>query len=148
MCHEAAEGKGHGPYEQGQCATCHDPHVSEFPFLTRAVGNQMCLECHIDRPDRNAPISLFEVRELSKDEFDQMPKIVLNGTRQLGHPFLGHPVFGPVDPWREGETFACRSCHAPHAAPLPRLLGERWNTVDVCDQCHDAVKQMAKKAQK
>jgi len=147
-CHEVMEGKLHGPYQQGQCVTCHDPHASEFPFLARAAGNQLCLECHIDRPRQNGPVSVFEVSEIPGEEFGRIPKIGLNRTRQLGHPFLGHPVFGPVDPWREGEPLTCQTCHAPHASPLPRLLDDRWSTVDVCDQCHDAVKQAAKRAKK
>src|SRR5208337_1460828 len=46
-CHEASKDPvQHGPYKNGQCLICHDPHCSEFKAQTRAVVNSLCLACH------------------------------------------------------------------------------------------------------
>ncbi|MCL6480879.1 MAG: cytochrome c3 family protein [Firmicutes bacterium] len=126
----------HGPYRQGDCLLCHDPHVSEHPALARTTAQALCTACHLARRVEGATVPLFGGREISAETFRTFPKIALDRTQRIGHPYIGHPVSGGEDPFRAGQPYSCLSCHAPHAAPLVKLLREDWKNLDVCDRCH------------
>ncbi len=68
------------------CTRCHDPHGGATQELTSARGNRFCAGCH--------------------------PDVV---GAEAGHPIVGHPVEGPVDPSHPGAPYGCTSCHSPHA---------------------------------
>lgn len=141
ICHEKGEEQNlHAPYAENQCVVCHDPHTSEFPAELRAETNALCLACHLSRPAGGKMVSLFESETIAFAEFKNIPKIGLDRSRRVGHPFLSHPVADHSDPLRAGETLSCLSCHLPHTAPLPRLLRAEWKGLEVCDRCHDMIK--------
>jgi predicted CXXCH cytochrome family protein len=128
----------HPPYARKDCLLCHDPHTTDFDKQTRAPLNGLCLACHGERAVKGTEVKLFGTRSLPADQFAQIPKIVLDRSQRLGHPFLEHPVTGGPDPLREGQAFSCLSCHLPHEAPQPKLLGAAWKKAEVCDECHSA----------
>jgi len=139
-CHEAKkEPVLHGPYKNGQCLTCHDPHSSEFKAQTRAAGNSLCLECHAPKRVTLDTVSLFSSQKIAKVDFEAIPKIELDPTLRFGHPRPTHPVAEVADPLSGGEKMSCLSCHAPHASTLPNLLVTAKGGGDVCDACHRAV---------
>ena len=140
-CHEAAKDPiVHGPYQSGQCLTCHDPHQSEFKAQTRAETNSLCLACHAPRRTTGAEITLFASQTVSEKDFDAIPKIGLDPSQRFGHPWATHPVAGRDDPIREGERMSCLSCHQPHASAQPRLIrAVADQKTDVCDSCHQAI---------
>jgi predicted CXXCH cytochrome family protein len=37
---------GHGPAADGECAMCHTPHHSDFPFLLTMPAHDLCVDCH------------------------------------------------------------------------------------------------------
>jgi predicted CXXCH cytochrome family protein len=129
----------HGPYRNGQCLICHDPHASPFKAQTRCAGNSLCLECHAPRPPTADTVSLFSVQRISKADFEAIPKIELDPTRSFGHPSANHPVAHVADPLHGGELMSCLSCHAPHASALPNLLVLAKGGEDVCNACHRAI---------
>ena len=117
MCHEAKKAPVlHGPYEKGECLTCHDPHCSEFKAQTRAAGNSLCLACHALKPATAGTVALFSSQKISKADFEAIPKIELDPTLRYGHPRAKHPVAEVADPLSGGEKMSCLSCHAPHAS--------------------------------
>jgi len=123
MCHKARKGSVlHGPYKNGQCLTCHDPHASDFKAQTRAPGNSLCLECHAPRRVTKNTVVLFNARNISDAEFEAIPKIELDATQSIGHPWMGHPVTERLDPLHQGEKMSCLSCHQPHASQAPMLI--------------------------
>jgi predicted CXXCH cytochrome family protein len=139
-CHEAKrEAVLHGPYKEGQCLICHDPHSSEFKAQTRSAGNSLCLECHAPKPATAGTVSLFSVEEVSKADFEAIPKIKLDPTLRFGHPCDAHPVAEAADPSHDGERMSCLSCHAPHASTLPNLLVLAKGGGDLCHACHQAI---------
>jgi predicted CXXCH cytochrome family protein len=139
-CHEAKKGPVlHGPYRNGQCLTCHDPHSSEFKAQTRSAGNSLCLECHAPKRVALDTVSLFSLQKISKADFEAIPKIELDPTLRFGHPWPTHPVADIADPLSGGEKMSCLSCHAPHASTLPNLLVTAKGGGDVCDACHRAI---------
>jgi predicted CXXCH cytochrome family protein len=142
MCHEARKGPiFHGPYRDGQCLTCHDPHAAAFKAQTRAPGNALCLECHAPRHTSNSTVALFGVRTVSVSEFEAIPKIKLDPSQCFGHPWVGHPVAEMPDPLRPGEKMSCLSCHQAHAASLPKLILAAKPGRNICDLCHQARQQ-------
>ena len=139
-CHEANKDPVlHGPYQRGQCLVCHDPHASEFKAQTRSAGNLLCLECHVARRATADKVTLFSVQDISKADFEAIPKIELDPTRGFGHPCAAHPVAQAADPLHVGEKMSCLSCHAPHASTLPNLLVLGKGGADFCDACHRAI---------
>jgi len=139
-CHEIKKDPVlHGPYKNGQCLICHDPHCSEFKAQTRSEGNSLCLECHAPKPAIARTVSLFSLQEISKADFEAIPKIELDPTRRFGHPRPHHPVAEIADPLHGGEKMSCLSCHAPHASTRPNLLVLAKGGEDVCDACHRAI---------
>jgi predicted CXXCH cytochrome family protein len=139
-CHETRKDPVlHGPYKNGQCLTCHDPHSSEFKAQTRAAGNSLCLECHAPKRGTADTVTLFSLQRISKADFEAIPKIELDPTLRFGHPRATHPVAEVADPLHGGERMSCLSCHAPHASMLQNLLVSAKGGGNVCDACHRAI---------
>ena len=117
----------HGPYKNGQCLSCHDPHSSEFKAQTRTAGNSLCLECHAPKRVTAETVTLFSLQKISKVDFGAIPKIQLDPTLRFGHPWATHPVAEVTDPWHGGEEYVmpelpCSSCID---ATEPPRFGER-----------------------
>jgi predicted CXXCH cytochrome family protein len=153
VCHEAKKDPVlHGPYKNGECLTCHDPHTSEHPKQLRAEVNSLCLECHAERRRVEGPVGLFgDKAKISQADFEQIPKIVPNAAVKMGHPFARHPMAEVPDPLRGGEKMSCLSCHEAHssqAGPLIRIA--KTKNGDICAACHEAfeAKQSAENQKK
>lgn len=142
-CHKAKNDPVlHGPYKNGQCMTCHDPHTSNFPRQARAEANTLCLSCHgVNQPDVKIDADAQEVsmlggRIVSFADYRQAPKIGLDRSGTRGHPVTGHPVAGK-DPRQEGTTLSCLSCHVPHSSAIPKLLPhDAKSDTGLCAECH------------
>lgn len=139
-CHEKSkEATLHGPYEKGNCVFCHDPHSSENDKQLRAAGNQLCLECHRNRP-ASGKLTLFNTsHELSESEFREIPKIALDPTLKFGHPMGAHKVADATNPLQPGEKISCLTCHENHASAREKLVRTaeyKGKQMDVCDACH------------
>jgi predicted CXXCH cytochrome family protein len=144
MCHEAAKGPVlHGPYKNGQCLTCHDPHSSEFKAETRAAVNSLCLACHADQQAQTETVTLFSSQKISKADFDAIPKIDLDPTQRFGHPWVTHPVTQVADPLHAGEKMSCLSCHTPHASADENLIVSVKGARNVCSACHQVIDERA-----
>ena len=142
MCHEAKKDPVlHGPYKDGQCLTCHEPHASDYKAHTRAPGNSLCLECHSPRRISGDTVTLFNSRTISDKDFAAIPKIELDAMLRQGHPWMGHPVAEAPDPLHQGEKMSCLSCHQPHTSTLPSLVLAAKPGTDICDTCHQAFEQ-------
>jgi predicted CXXCH cytochrome family protein len=138
-CHEKSKEEfRHGPYDKGDCVTCHDPHTSDFPKQLRADGNSLCMECHAERRKLDDSVSLFKSQNIPKAEFEAIPKIVPNAAVKMGHPFARHPMADVPDPLR-GAKMSCLSCHEPHYSKAEKLIVvAKTNNGDVCGACHEA----------
>lgn len=139
-CHEKSKETAlHGPYDKGSCVICHDPHVSEFDKQLRASGNALCQECHLDRKT-SGKVTLFKTsHEFSETEFQEIPKIMLDPTRKMGHPMGMHKVADEPDPLHPGTKMSCLTCHESHASAREKLVRTaelNGKKMDVCDACH------------
>ena len=132
-CHEPASySYSHLPYASGMCMRCHNPHVSANPRLLRANVNDLCLNCHLRKPE-SVPSHY-------------LPTIALTANNTMGHPYERHPVSGSHDPLTGGEM-SCLSCHLAHGGTQPHLLkaaaeipedalNQNTETKDMCRKCH------------
>jgi predicted CXXCH cytochrome family protein len=144
MCHEASKDPvQHGPFKNGQCLTCHDPHCSEFKAETRAATNSLCLACHGVQRVQGQTVTLFSTAKISKADFEAIPKIELDPTQRFGHPWVTHPVAQVADPLHTGEKMSCLSCHTPHASAQENLIVSVKGAANVCSQCHQIVDEQA-----
>jgi predicted CXXCH cytochrome family protein len=143
MCHEMkSDPVLHGPYRNGQCMICHNPHTSNFPRQLRADPNTLCLSCHgVNRPDVKIDkevqkVSMLGNQTLRLAEYRQAPKLGLDSTGTRNHPVMGHPIVGE-DPRHKDTPLTCLSCHAPHSSTLANLLPPNVkNSTELCEECH------------
>jgi predicted CXXCH cytochrome family protein len=144
MCHEASKDEvQHGPYKSGQCLVCHDPHSSEFKAQTRAEVNTICLACHGVTPAQKVMADVFASQKISKADLDAMPKIELDRTLWVGHPWATHPVAQVADPLHAGEKMSCLSCHAHHSSTQDNLILAVKGPGNVCTSCHKVIDEAA-----
>ena len=149
-CHEKSKEQSlHGPYEKGQCVTCHDPHTSDYPKQLRAEGNALCMACHAERAKLEGNVSLFGNQTMDQAAFEQIEKIAPNAGVKAGHPFAKHPLADITDPVR-GEKISCLSCHQPHSSPADKLIVvAKTHEGDVCAACHELYEgKVAEESQK
>jgi len=128
----------HGPYDKGQCVTCHDPHVSDYPKQLRADLNaSFCLECHGVRKEVPEKVAIFKTQEMSRDDFKQIPRLYLSFDLKSGHPIDKHPTVGVANPLKPTEKMSCSTCHATHTSTQEKLLPDLDKEGrDICTQCH------------
>ncbi|MGE5323468.1 MAG: cytochrome c3 family protein [Actinomycetota bacterium] len=139
-CHEkSTRATLHGPYKEGKCVLCHDPHTSPYEYQLRASGNALCLECHQNR-HFTGKVALFKTdHELTEEEYAAIPKIWLDPTLTMGHPMGMHKVANMPDPTHPGKQISCLSCHENHASDrdsLVRTVEVNKKKMDACDACH------------
>jgi len=145
MCHEATKDPVvHGPVKAGQCLTCHDPHASEFKAQMRADGNELCLACHAPKRTTTETVVLFKSVTMSDQDFQAVPKIALDPTRKVGHPWARHPVGDCPNPLNPNEKMSCLSCHQPHSSTEQSLIIPSPKGKDLCDTCHQAFEEQKK----
>jgi predicted CXXCH cytochrome family protein len=143
MCHEAkSDPVLHGPYKNGQCMICHNPHTSNFPRQLRADTNTLCLSCHgLNQPDVRIDkevqkVSLPGGQMMTFADYRKSPKIALDRSGTRGHPIMGHPVAGK-DPRHKDVTLSCLSCHTPHSSTVANLLPpDMKSSTGLCGECH------------
>ncbi len=145
MCHEATKDPVvHGPVKAGQCLTCHDPHASEFKAQTRADGNALCLACHALRRTTADTVELFKTISISSSDFEATPKVRLDATQRVGHPFANHPVGNFPNPLNPKESMSCLTCHQHHSSTQQSLIIASEKGKDLCDTCHQAFEEQKK----
>ncbi len=143
-CHDVSKDKvKHGPYWQGNCVFCHDPHTSDQPKQLRANVNDLCISCHYGLPsqkvDKEARTITFPFgRTVSFDQVRATPQVGLDENGTTGHPMLSHPFSGPNKYGKAGDNqLTCLSCHQAHSSETANLMPpDVKRDIDVCAKCH------------
>jgi len=147
LCHSEqgpSEGETiHGAVRLIGCEACHEPHGGARAKLLRGEGDALCLGCHAKAkvtPEGEGDRALLAGRfEVSLNEAEGIPRLLLSADGTRGHPVPNHPVTGTItdDPHRrspvnfEGEL-GCLTCHDPHRGRTQLL---RWNAASVDESC-------------
>jgi predicted CXXCH cytochrome family protein len=133
----------HDPvYKQG-CDVCHLGHGGEREHLIRAETNELCLNCHDPKkaPAKVADstdITIFDgAVQLPGNYFDNISLLRLD-SKGFGHPQLGHPVGGMIDPSdpEKVKKITCVRCHNPHGGGKSLLAVGEGTSKSLCSQCH------------
>jgi predicted CXXCH cytochrome family protein len=136
----------HTAVKRGECAGCHDPHLSDDPNLVRQRGARLCTGCHrelearIARPNPHSP---------AQDDCTTCHHPHQSGNpRQLTAP-LPQLCFGCHDQddpdlrakhLNSVENADCLTCHHRHGSTGPSLLLSRSVHPDFrgsCGTCHE-----------
>jgi len=112
----------HGAIKDHGCTACHDPHASDTAPMLADEPEKLCMSCHRWEESAN-PKNTTRHRLLDTPD-------------GLGHPLVGHPFRGVLDPSAKGQPLSCLSCHDPHVGPdRPRLKPGKAQD-DFCSRCH------------
>jgi len=147
-CHEDV-GKGlkflHGPFAQGLCLACHEPHESDNAKLLIAPKEGLCETCHEDLA-ADGKKALFHHKP-----FDQQCAECHSGHGSAYRYFLlatedelcrkchkevmeaAKKAKFPHDPVVKGE--GCSKCHLPHFSDVEKLLKQA--SMQLCMECHN-----------
>jgi len=146
VCHDLAEALAsrvqHAPVEEGDCAACHNPHVSRFDALLRERPASLCISCHEDlgqalaRPVVHQPVAEGRCIECHQPHGGDRAGLLVRSSKELCrdcHGELTEWETRPVQhvPFTQGR---CAACHDPHAADHPALAAEAGG--GMCASCH------------
>lgn len=109
------------------CGTCHSAHGVEWgsklsPLFLRTenINSSLCMTCHVDRKSQHANHPLNRKVKNNKKKLEQM-----------GSEF------------KNTDEVICQSCHKVHAAKEEKLLVEKNNKSQLCEVCHQDIKNVA-----
>jgi predicted CXXCH cytochrome family protein len=114
-------GQMHPPVAMGMCMTCHDPHGSDRPAMTRRSGAELCTVCHSPRTEKlvakHPGMDLATANCVSCHD----PHVGEKGTR-------GMLRANQHAPFAKGE---CTSCHTGRGTANLKAKG-----ATLCFTCH------------
>lgn len=132
--------KKHGPIEEGECITCHDPHQADNKFLLIENSVQdLCFTCHENNINNykflHGPVAAgdcivcHDPHASINDFLLVSDRITLcyncHGEKQadFGKKYVHQPV-----------KESCEKCHEPHGSQFPMHLKDDKATL--CADCH------------
>ncbi len=95
------------------CMECHDPHAANQEYVLKKPEQDLCLSCHVERPEKTTQ---GDSGSLTFDSTD-MPHL------NLSSKYVHEPA-----------KKSCLMCHDAHASEFPNEL--RVSTHDLCMDCH------------
>lgn len=146
-CHEKSSDRVlHGPYAEGECVACHDPHTSNYPDQLLTDRQDLCLGCHarerLKENRRQGTVTTPWGVTLTLTQMQGWQYLNLNKTLTANHPVEGHPVSGPNTALGKGSPeITCLSCHEPHHSKKPNLMPPNVaSQTALCETCHNPLK--------
>lgn len=143
----------HEPVAEGDCLSCHTPHVSDYENLL--VAQKICLECHDDMdPEQEGYATVHEpVKKVmcaschsphaspNPYQLKEPASRLCRGCHQKPHRLHilsaaeGSSTRVPEKfPREKNGDFSCLGCHAPHFSKNRRLFREEESKL--CITCH------------
>jgi predicted CXXCH cytochrome family protein len=144
MCHpfeQVLQARGatiHEPVSDGECLTCHDPHMSNERALLRQPEADTCGECH-DVASPGGGRGLHSPVETCTDCHNphggKRDKFLFADPPELCFDCHADPREAPGE-LHPALDEGCLMCHDPHAGFFPGV--QRGDTANaVCLECHD-----------
>jgi predicted CXXCH cytochrome family protein len=143
----------HEPVLAGRCLSCHDPHHSEYEYLSVQSVPELCFECHdkkkFTRKYEHTVSSKGCLRRCHSVHASAFPDLlndtvldiclICHASQASGRHVLSilpggkiHPVRGMTDPSNPTREISCVSCHDPHSSNYANLAVSRR----LCSRCH------------
>jgi len=135
----------HFVFQQGMCASCHDPHATDRKALIKGSVksiNPLCLNCHkslkdrLDRGGMHTAVSEGNCTDCHFPHSSQNKRLLVADQKDLCwkcHKGTQDKMNNPVKhlPFDQGM---CSSCHDPHASANEYQLKDTPNKL--CQECH------------
>ncbi len=151
-CHEKFKIRKftHTPVEDGECASCHSPHGSEFKFQLLKKGGEICFECHdselVAGKFVHGPAAVggcVACHEAHTADYEMNlkatgPALCFTCHTDKAESFQKSTVkHKPV-------TEDCIKCHNPHSAEKEFMLSS--GAPQLCFGCHDKMSKWVTEA--
>lgn len=137
----------HGPFKDGSCVECHNPHGTEHEKFLTVNKTELCFICHnesknmvnegefVHFPVQKGECTSCHEAHVSNLEFHLKGKTIKElCARCHGAAVISHEVLH--DPFESGDCNACHSAHVSEYKGLLRLQGE-----ELCLACHEVRKE-------
>jgi predicted CXXCH cytochrome family protein len=138
------------PYEERQCLSCHDAHMSPNPILFRQPIEKLCISCHrMDtewhRPIQHTPFENSQCLDCHVGHVSSHEGLIKHDQTTLCyscHYDRDRELSRPIQhqPYGAGR---CTDCHEPHSSVGKQLL-PRTQMDEFCYMCHTDFRDMAK----
>jgi len=137
----------HGPFADGKCIECHQPHGTENRNFLRGRQARLCYRCHADAEGmtedakyvhfpvaKGECLSCHEPHQSDLEyhlKRDSITELCLgcHDKKLLAHQYMHDPV----------ESGDCNACHTPHVSQVKGLLYAAGK--ELCLTCHEVRKE-------
>jgi predicted CXXCH cytochrome family protein len=143
-CHDLADSlrakQQHPPVAEGDCSSCHNPHVSRFDKLLLEQPGPLCASCHdgltaeLRRPAVHAPVADGRCADCHAPHGSAFAGLLVKPATELCQD-----CHADVAEWKRRKVAhapfgqgRCGTCHEPHASDAAGLL----KAGAACTSCH------------
>jgi predicted CXXCH cytochrome family protein len=119
----------HQPVENGECASCHNPHQSDIKKLLLKPDGKLCYDCHDDlqqtiakAPFKHDPTANGECATCHAPHQSVEAKLLVKDRRQLCFDCHEEKDMAKVKAHSASPQKTCVDCHDPHAGKDRNLL--------------------------
>lgn len=144
-CHERTNFEKkvvHDPVAQGDCSSCHNPHVARYPGMLQRQVPRLCYNCHaemsknlvqavVHRPVREG--KCLSCHDPHASDQSNLLKARSSENCLSCHTDLPKKFKFTHAPYAKGE---CASCHNAHQSANPALLVKAAD--NLCLNCHSS----------
>jgi len=142
-CHDRAAFQmrlKHQPVADGECTTCHSPHVSRYKGMLQQKVQDLCYSCHTENTDEKSqavvhqPVRQGECLGCHDPHSSNSNGLLKKPSSELCftcHTGLAKKYKNNHAPYAKGQ---CSSCHQPHQSAQPYLLVKEAESL--CLSCH------------
>jgi predicted CXXCH cytochrome family protein len=142
-CHDRAAFQKrvvHSPASEGECSSCHSPHVARYPGLLQQKVQNLCYSCHaevkaeISQGTVHQPVRQGECLACHNPHASEFAGLLRDRPTETCftcHTGLAKNYKFTHSPYAKGQ---CDSCHQPHQSSYPGLLVKEPEAL--CLSCH------------
>ena len=137
----------HPPVEKGECTGCHNPHQSQYEFMLRGEGENLCFICHDKELTGgkfiHGPVAVGGCSVCHQPHASDYPKLLLDEGNAVC--FTCH--FNKEESFKEKKHMhspveeACVLCHSPHSGDYEYNFAADGRK-DLCLGCHDDIQEI------
>ncbi len=145
-CHDVSpEDSDHSPIAEGECLSCHDPHLSPQPkLLPGNTGADLCGICHTtgmeDKDWVHGPVAVGACEACHRAHGNTEDSLIPGGNR-TEVCYQCHEakkeIFGTYEYLHGPVATSCADCHNPHETEHRYMLSDEIPAA--CFSCHPVI---------
>jgi predicted CXXCH cytochrome family protein len=137
----------HGPFSEGKCLKCHNPHGTENRNFLKLPDGTLCFSCHADNKAlmSEAKVVHFPVEKKNctachdPHKSDQEYHLKRSNMIELCAGCHGYSKTTQIVTHTPVESGDCIACHTPHVSEYKGLLTDPGS--ELCLNCHTVRKE-------